>query len=194
MACSPTAGTVRRPDLARRPTAHPPNSQGKSGQFPVRTSGATLQSPAQRPGSSQSSLGQAVLSALVLSAPRCRRPGDRVGSRVGVQVYLSCRLNRASGSSVTSRRPDLALAALVAPDASPRPGDGRFPRPPGLLRATRHADAPLCRGRAHGTRSHRHGLPELMAALRAVFAALTLLRVGAAVAGVVRCCSTCCGS
>jgi hypothetical protein len=25
----------------------------------------------------------------VLSAPRCRRPGDHVGSRVGVQVYLS---------------------------------------------------------------------------------------------------------
>jgi len=56
MACSRPAGTVRR--LARLPTADPPDSQGKSGQFPVRTSGATLRSPAQRSGSSQSSRGQ----------------------------------------------------------------------------------------------------------------------------------------
>ena len=56
MTCSPHRGTVRRPcPLA---AADPPNPQDKSGQFPVRTSGATLRSPAQRPGSSQSSLGQ----------------------------------------------------------------------------------------------------------------------------------------
>jgi hypothetical protein len=53
---SPTAGSLRRPcpSADRRP----PNSRGKSGQFPVRTSGATLRSPAQRSGSSQSLVGQ----------------------------------------------------------------------------------------------------------------------------------------
>jgi hypothetical protein len=55
----PTAGTVS--DLARRPTADPPNSQGKSGQFRVRASRVTLRSPAQRSGSSQSSLGQDIM-------------------------------------------------------------------------------------------------------------------------------------
>jgi hypothetical protein len=49
-------GTVRRP--RPWPTVGPPNPQGKSRQLPVQTSGAKLRSPAQRPGSSQSSLGQ----------------------------------------------------------------------------------------------------------------------------------------
>ena len=86
----PTAGTVRRPCPSA--TADPPNPQGKSGQFPVRTSGATLRSPAQRPGSSQPSLGQDSL-----SGARCRCPDLPVVPRVGVQTYLSCGLNRVNG-------------------------------------------------------------------------------------------------
>ena len=55
IACSPTAGTVTR--LCRRPTATA-EFEVKPGQLPIRTSGPTLRSPAQRPGSRQSSLGQ----------------------------------------------------------------------------------------------------------------------------------------
>ena len=67
-------------DLARQGQCRLLNSHVKSGQDPVRTSGATLRSPRQRPRSSQPSAGQDT----GLSFP---------GKGVGVQIYLSCRVS-----------------------------------------------------------------------------------------------------
>jgi hypothetical protein len=90
-------GTVRR--LARLPTADPPNSQGKSGQFPVRTSGAALRSPAQRSGSSQSSRGQ---DSRALSCAREVEAFADAPEAFGGALPLSCGTDRSCLPGVTA--------------------------------------------------------------------------------------------
>ena len=99
--CSPDCG-YREATLPCRPTADPSNSQGKSGQFPVRTPEATLQSPVRRSDSSQSSVGQ-----------------DYFGRRCPVQAKVAKSRSR---PQVILRSPDLPCEIMrLAGDRSALP-------------------------------------------------------------------------
>jgi hypothetical protein len=98
----------------RAQPGRPPKSQAKSGHPHARTSRLTMRAPRQWSASSQPLAGQE-------TAPRCRRPGDHVGSHVGVHAYLSCRYRKAAmrlaaGSGLRPRRgPDRRYGHAARP-------------------------------------------------------------------------------
>jgi hypothetical protein len=134
-----------------------PNSQVKSGQYPVRMSRATLRSPRQRPAPRNLRLDR------TLSGARCRCPDLPVVPRVGVQTYLSSGSNRVNG---------LVRSGFHEQDAARLARQGT--RPAGRLRDRVHrtgrcsAPGTACRGGRGAVCGHAAGAPARCVYLRRV--------------------------